>query len=455
MRKVLIVSYHFPPSNAVGALRPAKFAEYLPEFGWEPVVLAAPAEPLEEGGRWQFEAPPPLDVESVEPWPGLRRLARGLTSRRLGTGSSRPSAGAPALGPESDSGWRNRYERDTARRSSAKDLLYSLMWLPDDRHGWIPPATLRGLELIRRERPDVILVSSPPHSAQVVGLLLTKLSGVPFVADFRDPWVGNPATPAFIRSGPTPRVHDFLESQVLRGAARVLTATRSHARTLENSRPGVLEKLEYLPNGFDPAAFEGLDADRGEPDRFVITYAGNLYHTRTPAPLFEAIGILQREHGVPASRIRVNLIGDCAYVGDVPVREMARESGCEESLRLPGRMPYREALGELVRSDLLLLLAAGQPEQVPAKAYEYAAAGPPILGLVGPGATADFLHEVGRADVLLDADPRAIAAVLLARLRDGAGTRATEWRLPADVVRYDRRALAGELAGFLDGVGRA
>jgi hypothetical protein len=156
------------------------------------------------------------------------------------------------------------------------------------------------------------------------------------------------------------------------------------------------------------------------------------------------------ERGLDPSRLRINLVGDCEHAGGSSIREMAREAGCEASLSLPGRLPYREALGELVSADLLLLLAAGQPDQIPAKAYEYIAAGPPILALVEPGATASLLAEGADADILLEPDPRQIARVLQRRMSNGRASTAEPWSPPRDDNGYSRRAGTERLAGLLD-----
>lgn len=462
MKKVLLVAYHFPPSNAVGALRPAKFAQYLPEFGWEPVVLRAPAEG--EGGGWQFAELAGVPTETVAAWPGLRDAVLALKSAARGNGSQRSAAGSGGAAVadrnerRAEAAWRTEYMADAVRRSYWKDLVYSLMWLPDDRQGWIPPAVVRVLAAIRRERPDALLVTSPPHSAQVVGLFASRISGVPLVVDFRDPWIGNPATPEFIRSGPTPAVHELLEDQVMHVAGAVVTATDSHADSLRVRRPGVAPRLRVIPNGYDPSAFRGQSMDPVDPERFTITYAGSFYHTRTPRPLLEALAVLRDRDGIDPAVFRVNLVGNCEFAGTESVPELAAALGCESSLELPGRLPYRDAIGHLVRSDLLLLLATGQPEQVPAKAYEYVAAGRPILALVEPGATADLLVSSADADVLFDADPHRIADVLARRLaawRERPSRSGRTWQPDERAIRFDRRRLTGELARALDLAGAA
>ncbi|MDH3427084.1 MAG: glycosyltransferase [Gemmatimonadota bacterium] len=442
MKRVLIVTYHFPPSNEVGALRPSKFAEYLPEFGWEVQVLRADSQIRAEGGA-QFVVDRPLDVESAPQWPGLRECAQRV--------SGRAAKAADAVGvPQVDSGWAESYQVSASRRP-LRDLVYSLMWLPDDKQGWILPAVRQGLRMIRANRPDALLVTSPPHSVQVIGLLLSKIADVPLVADFRDPWVGNPATPDFIRAGPTPRIHGWLEDAVLSRAAAVLTTTGQHAKTLEHRRSAGPRKFHVVPNGFDAAMFDGLRT--GGSDRFTITYAGNFYHTRTPEPLFKAIGMLRDHQGVDTSRIVVNLLGDCEFAGGRSVLDMARQAGCESSVVVRGRLPHGDVLGHLVRSDLLLLLATGQPEQVPAKAYEYLAAGPPILALVDRGATAELLSHAAEVDLLFTDEPAEIARSLAARLGAWSPRPDGMWSCPEAAREFDRRETARGLAELLTRAG--
>ncbi len=439
MKQALIVSYHFPPSDQVGALRPAKFAEYLPEFGWTVRVLTADPASTVEGV--QFVSELAVEVGTAPQWPGLREWAMRLKRKPTSSEGAADAGG---------SGWAESYQTSRARRP-LRDLIYSLMWLPDDKHGWIVPAVHQGLRMIRETRPDVLLVSSPPHSAQLVGLLLSKIADVPLVVDFRDPWVGNPATPEFIRAGPTPRVHAWLENAVLSRATAVITATREHADALEASHAAGRKKIHVVPNGFDTAMFAGLAT--GGSDRFTITYAGNFYHTRTPQPLLEAIGMLRDESGIDTSKIVVNLIGDCEFANGRSVLEMARQAGCEASVAMRGRLPHAEVLGDLVRSDLLLLLANGQPAQIPAKAYEYLAAGPPILALVERGATADLVSRAPEVDVLFGSDPAEIAGVLGPRLRAWSPKPVGKWSRPEAAAAFDRRDTTAFLASLLDRAG--
>lgn len=445
MKKVLIVAYHFPPSNAVGALRPAKFAEYLPEFGWEPIVLAGD-EAVEGVPQFALADDSDTDATHVRELPGLRRLWRDV-KKILGDEEGHADARAEAE-------WRERFERVRRERGlgvRARELAYGLMSLPDHHHGWIPPAVYHGARIIKREHPEAILSTSPPHSAQVVGLLLARLSGLPLLTDFRDPWIGNPATPDYVTGGPTYRVERWLESRVLDRSASVVVATREHAEELAARRHDCQGKISMVPNGFDASTFEGLH--RGGSDRFTITYVGNFYHSRSPQALFDAVARVLSSGDVNPRDLEIRLVGDCDYADGRSVRQMASDAGLNGCLTLVGRLPHRQALEEVTRADLLLLLATEQPRQVPTKAYEYLAAGRPILALADEGATARLMADAG-ADVVPDPDPSAIATVVESHLRGWAPTRATPWSCPSPAARFERRETTRVLAGLLDRMSR-
>lgn len=443
MKKVLIVAYHFPPSNAVGALRPAKFAEYLPEFGWEPIVLAGDEE-VGEDEQIRFSrtsAASDTCTTHVRAWPGLRDIWRKLKQGLTAAGRSKD--------PGEEAQWRQDFEQTRERRGPVvrlRELVYGLMSLPDEYHGWILPAVYHGLRLVDREQADVILATSPPHSAQLAGLLIARLAGLPLVADFRDPWIGNPATPDYVRGGPTYAAEHWLETRVLDTAARVVAATPEHAAKLADRGEALRTKIRVIPNGFDASSFQGLQC--GGAEKFTITYVGNFYHSRSPKSLFDGLSRLMADHHVDPRALEIRFVGDCDYAEGRSVRQMAVEAGLNGCLTLVGQLPHERALAEVTRSDLLLLLATEQPHQVPTKAYEYLAAGRPVLALVDEGATARLMAEAG-AGVITGPDPEAIAAALERRLEAWRQEEATPWSCPSTAIPFERRETTRVLAAML------
>lgn len=304
---------------------------------------------------------------------------------------------------------------------------------------------------MRRERPDVILATSPPHSAQVVGWLLAAISGVPLIADFRDPWIANPARPSYLRAGLVHAAECWLEEQVVRAAESVLTVTPEHAEALADRVPSIESRLTTIPNGFDAASFR--DVVCGGSDRFTVTYVGNFYHERSPERLFHAMGLLMAREALIPDQIEIRLVGDCQYAAGRSVMDMAEQAGIAGSVVIVGDVSYPDALAEMGRADLLLLLASDQPLQIPTKAYEYLASGRSVLALVEEGATAR-LFAGADADVLVGSTPEEIASVVQKRMERWTPEPSRSWSCPASARRFERRETTGELGAVLARVGR-
>lgn len=448
MKRVLVVTGHFPPDASVGALRPQKFVKHLPEFGWTPHVLT-----VEERYHSALDPSRLADVGSAQvfrtrvlpsPWAVLLG-ARGALFRAFGRGR--------ALEDRADRNVRMSFqERDRVSGgfgSSLRRLVLSLGRLPDDKIGWLLTGTIRGLRIIRRESIEALLTSGPPHTAHLIGLWLKRLTGRRWVAELRDPWVENPGKPGSFRSTLSDRLDARMERAVVHAADVVILLTdRSRDSFVRRYPREPAGKFVTLTNGFDADDFEALEPPAHEPD-FTIAHVGTLYFRRSPKALFEAVARLVREGKIPASGLRVVLAGEIA---DGHVSEVAT-AGLGDMIVATGRVSHQQALAWMLRADLLCLFAQGQPEQIPAKAFEYLAAGPPVLAITGEGATGDLVLKSG-GSVVPD-EPWAIADAIhqhyLARgvVRGSRGV-TPPW-LREEVRAYDRRALTGRLAMCLAG----
>jgi glycosyltransferase involved in cell wall biosynthesis len=321
--------------------------------------------------------------------------------------------------------------------------------LPDDQIGWLPTGVIRGLRIMRRESTDAVLTSGPPHTAHVIGLWLKRLTGRQWVAEFRDPWVENPGKPRSFRSAVSDRLDARMERAVVRAADVVILLTdRSRDSFMRRYPSEPAGKFVTLPNGFDADDFEALGPVAREPG-FTIAHVGTLYFRRSPKAFFEAIARLIRDGKIPARGLRVVLAGEMAdgYMSE------AAASGLGEVITATGRVSHQQALAWMLRADLLCLFAQGQPEQIPAKAFEYLAAGPPVLAITGEGATGDLVLKSG-GSVVPD-EPWAIADAIhqhyLARTTAAGSCTATQPWMREEVRGYDRRILAGRLAMHLAG----
>lgn len=456
MKKVLMLAYHYPPDPAVGGVRTARFARYLPQYGWAPIVVTR------QGGKnvtWSIfgaktacrskqelvESANDLQlVYRVRSLPGIRSAAqwvsRVLLRKRADADPQWLDHGAGYAPPSADA------------VSPFRRNLYAAMWLPDDRHGWFLPAVLAGLRAVAAQRPSVVYSSAPPWTCHLAGAVVSLLAQLPFVADFRDPWVGSAFKPDFVRTRWSDRSEEIMESWVVQRSRLVICNTKGLLKEML-ARYGDVDpnKFAVIPNGFDPeeilaAKVCSSEASvRSDSGPVIIAYAGTLYGLRDPRPLLEAAAYLKR-NGVPPFRLQ--FIGKCETVFGMPLAELARRFGLSDEVEVVGPLKRQECLALLNRADVLLLLAMGQTNQVPAKLYEYIGLGKPVLALAEYNSeTAEIVRRSGAGAVADWRDAEAVRKALLSavtgRLRGCSADSARD---------YDGRLLTERLAGALNEV---
>jgi glycosyltransferase involved in cell wall biosynthesis len=446
--RVLMITVDFPPPATMAGETCAQIARHLPLHGWEPVVLAArhPGGATGHGSGSGDTLPTVIRVGSLpHPIFVYRRLA---ALRR-----ARPAA---AQGIDAAQ-W-------SPPRRGLKRWILSMLQVPDVYSGWIPPAVIAGLRAIRRYRVSHLFSASPHSSGHLVGLALARLSGLPWTAQFQDPWTFPPDAVWHNMTLVSPlsaRLETALERMVVRRADTVACVTEPHRLWMRRQHPDAPEaKIVTIPNGYDGPEWERVDAELGRTggrrdDRFVITYAGNIYLKRNPAPVFRALRSLIDSGDVARERIQVDLLGQCDVAAGSRVTSLAAACGLADRVTITGPLPREEALLRVARSDLLLLLAEELTLQIPGKTYEYLRARRPILALTSAGAPADLLRRTGGAWVVDPDDQEGIVAAVREayRLRrDGLPAPTPD---PDLVARFDRRILAGEFAAIFDRAVRA
>lgn len=407
-KRVLAVAYHFPPiQGSSGVHRILSLARYLPASGWDMTVMTV--------------SPRAYQDHREE---NLRLVPLETTVIRV-----------PALDTVRHASWKGRYLRPMA--------------IPDRWQSWIPGGVIAGLLAVRRERPAAILSTFPIASAHVIALVLKRMTGLPWIADFRDPMYQEdyPSDPA-IR-----RVYRWLERQVFQYADRVTVTTRGTARYYRD-RYGALAdgKLAIIANGYDPEIFEGAEAPGNGPvesGRLTLLHSGILYPSeRDPRPFFQALAALMQEDFPALQGLRIVFRGS-AYE-DVYRDEIAG-MGLKDVVIFEPSLPYREALTEMLAADALLVFQASNcNDQIPAKVYEYLYSRRPILAFTDAvGDTAHLLRTVGVEDIAPLDDVQAIATLLRDALpKISAGTLSVP-PLPA-IMMLSRKARAAEVASLLD-----
>lgn len=356
-RSVLLVAYHFPPfSGSSGSHRTMALARYLGEFGWTPMVLTVRSSAYEKTGA---DAGTGLPESLI-----VRRVVALDTGRHLAI--------------------RGRYPR--------------CLSLPDRWVSWLACAIPAGLALIARHRPAVLWTTFPLATAHLIGWALHRLTGVPWIADFRDPMVEYIGDTWFPRDPAIRRSRLFVERRVAHRASAVTFCTETareifigRHRWPSDRRPSVV-----IENGFDESDFAVADQlpSRRNGQRFHLVHSGTLYPgpDRDPAALLEAVASLRARGRLP-ERFRLTLRATGFDERYRPVIDRLRLGAYVE---LAPPLPYHEALREVLDADGLLLIQGHTSNPaIPAKAYEYLRAGRPILALVDAGGeTSALLRRV-------------------------------------------------------------
>jgi hypothetical protein len=345
MRRVLMISYYFPPLGGIGALRALGFAEHLPSFGWEPTVLAPSNGAYHRDPSLAFRSERTVRTRSLE----LSRL--GKQGLRAGGDDTRPATPGPVY-------------------SLARNLARRWLYHPDAQIGWYPGAAWAGRRLVREGAFDAIHTSSAPITAHLVGRALHRSFGIPWIAEFRDPWsawIGGEDHGALRRA-------EGLERSIASAASAVVMTSPSWAREhSERWGRGVIT----IPNGF------GYVPPRSMPgDEIIIGFLGTYYPSRQDlSAVWTAVARIADDPRSPPVRLRV--VGEAPQ----PMRAQLRAAGIESLVEVTGFMPYEQSLRHMASSSVLV--AAGPASSrvplgvglVPAKVFDYLATGLPIVWL--------------------------------------------------------------------------
>jgi len=436
-RRLLILAYFYPPLAGGGVHRVLGFTRYLPQHGWACTVVCAG-----EDDYWVRDA---TLLDRVAPGTEILRATGGSALAallRLGKGGG--------TAPRS-------------RRAFAGLRALSDWWLlPDSYAGWAGRAAAVAARRIAKGGVDAVMSSSPPDSAHLAALDLRRRFALPWIADFRDPWIG-----LSFRTPPTAwhRARQAaMERAVLGGADLVLTASRTHADDLRRRAGGnsaadaitIPGRLEHLPNGFEPMSdsFAGspTSPDPGAHDpaaNFTLVFAGTLSQMPDADVFLEALHDLFARRPEARRRIRAQLAGPYEQSHS----DRADALGLTGIVRFPGSLPHAETRALERRADLLLLWkprGAGYRTMVPGKLYEYLDVERPVLAMLPEDDEAAALVRSAGGEVVPPGERGPLAAAIERRYlawKEGRRERAPR---PEWLAGHTRAALSGRLAGQLD-----
>ncbi|MDR3368501.1 polysaccharide deacetylase family protein [Rhodoferax sp.] len=349
-KRALMIAYHFPPqAGSSGILRTLNFVKHLPQYQWHPTVLTANARVYAEQSN-----------DLVATIPARTRVLRA-------------------------------FALDASRHFAVGGKYLRTLALPDRWSTWWFGAVILGLREIRRQRPDIIWSTYPIATAHLIGGTLAGLTGIPWVADFRDPMVSSDYPSDKLQR----KIWTRLEAYFLKKASACVFTTHRAAATYRQRYPLAANKCHVIENGYDEEAFTGVQSSRfGTPsDTLLLLHSGLIYpQDRNPSTLFEAIKTLIDEDKLERNRLCIRF--RAPHHGE-EVKAFAAAYGLEDIVDIAPPVPYQQAIAEMMGADLLLVFQGSNfNAQIPAKIYEYLRAQRPILAVLDPsGDTAVQLQQ--------------------------------------------------------------
>lgn len=453
-RRILLLSYHFPPGQATGALRWQKLSAYAAERGWGMDVLCAHPDLLTTTDPSRLaELPPGTRVFGVRPRP--RRLA-GWSARTRDTlhalrgrlRDARAGTGSPGRAVASaDIVYREALDRGAGPRALLRAWRAWRSFAGDGV--WARAAVDAALRLAAAGRYSAVVSCGPPHGVHRAGRAVAVRTGLPLAADFRDAWSLIPAIPAGSASPLWYRLAERHERAVVRSASLVVANTAALAEAMRALHPRQAERVITVMNGCDEEPIPPPERD----GRFVVAYSGSIYIDRDPRPFFRAAARFAAAEGLGPERFAIELMGHVDVFGGVPVAELAAEEGAGAHLHLLARRSRPEALRAMARASVLLSLPQGVDLAIPSKIFEYMQFPAWILALARRGSATERLLRGTTADVVDPADVHGIEAVLRDRFR-----RFSAGEVPRPVNadgRFGRRRQAEKLLDALERVVKA
>ncbi len=424
MKRVLIITYYWPPAGGPGVQRWLKFVKYLPEFGFEPIVY------VPENPEY------PLIDENL-----LEQVPKNITviKRRIWEPSRILSFFSKNQVKKISSGIIPRPERQ-----SAAERFY--LWvrgnffIPDARVSWVRPSVKYLEKYIVANDIKMIITSGPPHSLHLIGMRLQEKLNLKWIADFRDPWTTIGYHKSLKLAGFAEIKHKNLESEVLNAADQIIVTSKSTKSEFESltARP-----IEIITNGYDVERIEGITRDK----KFTLAHIGSLLSDRNPIVLWQAITELLRELPSFGAHLELKLAGTVSQ----EVIDSMVLYGLKPYLNVAGYVPHNEAVRMQQSAQVLLLIEINSPETksiIPGKLFEYMVAGRPVIG-IGP-AGSDFAEIIEDTQVGIFADysekaklKETIAGYFELYLEGNLSSKST------GIDKYSRRNITGRLATLI------
>lgn len=446
-RTVLMVLFHFPPLGGVAISRNVRNVQYLPRYGWTPVVIAPrDASGLMDPGSVKLVAPGTRVIRAwcLEPR-HLRRVLVGLRGSIRSAG--RPGHAATTSTPHPEQGAVAASVTGRSVAVPAPPRLSRLLWpllFPDNQIGWLPFALVAALRAHRSAPFDAVYSTAAPVTAHLVAGVFKRLTGVPWVAEFRDPWLGNPVTEAVAgpRSWVRRRLQARLERWIVHSADRVVFVSASTTHLYRRRYPDAAPMVT-ITNGIDRGdALVRAPASTGRLG-YRIVWTGTLDRPEELRMFLEAVKALGTRRPDLVDKLEIDFYGDVSDACRAIADQFTADGLGGAIVRFPGFVPRRDALEALAGADAALIMLGAGPgmgQFVPGKLFEYLGQNRQLLAVLPPGDARDILEGLGWG-VIAEPDVPAIERAIERVMSQPPPTGSAD-----PEGRYDRVMLAGRLA---------
>ncbi len=424
MKRVLIITYYWPPAGGAGVQRVLKFTKYLPRFNWQPIVLTVPNPdaPVEDFSL-QKDIPEICKVYKIkgfEPFALYKKFTGKKSDEKI------PSD--------------ILVKKNQSLKEKISKFVRANFFIPDAKIGWLKNAVRQGEKIIKDEKIDIIFASAPPPTAAMIGAKLAEKTGIKFVADFRDPWLEIVYNQKLKRSRLTKFIDSKLELRTLKQADKIVTISEDISQLLKSKVPS--KDVVVIPNGFDESDFHAITTEKNK--SLTIAYTGSMSVDRIPSPLMYALKKF-KENGV--TNIRLNFAGRFAP----EFYSLMKELEIEEFFHIQSFVPHNESTKILQTADVLLLVIDNVPNNkgfLTGKIFEYLGTRKPIFAIGPVNGDADKILTETNSGEMVNYSDNDKAYELLQKYYD-------DWkneniRFSFNVGKFSRENNTKELAKLMD-----
>ncbi|MHB1688560.1 MAG: glycosyltransferase [Ignavibacteriaceae bacterium] len=353
MKKVLFITYYWPPSGKASLHWPLKMIKFLPKFGWQPVVLTVDEDTFSAKDESLLKEIADdlkvLKTKTFEPFDIYKKFTGKKKEEQLVASETISTT-----------------NKSLTHRISI--WIRMNLFIPDARIGWYFHAVKDGMKLFREEKVDAVVSIGPPHTAHIVGLSLSKKLHVPHVPVFIDPWVNIVYYKNFKRSKLTLLIDNYLERKVLQNSAASVFVTETMKEDYEKKYNFLKDKSHVLYWGYNEDDFENLIPTVSKEE--TIVHAGNIFDFQNIPAFWKRI----KEEIDKGRNLKLKFIGTVSPA----IMQSIEAAGIKEETEYAGFLPYKKMLEELNKASYLLVCAT-EPRHVPGKLFEYLRTGKPVI----------------------------------------------------------------------------